>query len=321
MTRKKLSQHEWLERRLHRLIDLRDKILAVDSDVYGEPEYGFWSLKKEIALMYCIWPFLQIAKKYFESYHYLDLFAGSGMMKVDEKTFFVGSPIVALGGTPPDIEFNSYVCFEIEKRRAAILETRLKMVSSELGVGPCKVFKNDCNEQLPLILKSTCNDQPDKTCFLAFVDPEGFEVRWDTIQTLLKHCKGDLLLTFQTSGILRNIERAKKDAALAGTLTSFFGCQYWRELEVDEDAIVRFYMSRLNTIDGKNRTTYNIEVKDEKNHRLYDIILATGSTGMSKVISDLKQRLDRIRTRDIRSLSNALAGQSTQLDEYLQYRS
>ncbi|MCJ7505129.1 three-Cys-motif partner protein TcmP [Candidatus Bathyarchaeota archaeon] len=318
MVRRKLSQHEWLERRLKQLINLSTKILAVDRAEYGEPKYGFWSLKKEIALMYCIWPFLQIAKEHFDFNYYLDLFAGSGMMKVDENMFFVGSPMVALGGTPPNVKFDGYLCFENQRSRANALDRRLMIVSDELKTGPCRVFSQDCNQQLPLILKSIDDSQPDKVCFLAFVDPEGLEIDWSTVETLLKSSRGDMILTFSTSGILRNIGEAKDHDALGETFTRFFGSEDWRNLEVNGDSLVQFYKSRLANVDGKARTTYNIPVKDESNHRLYDIVFATGSAGMGNVISDLNERLDRIRTRDFRSLCSALVGESTQLNDFLQ---
>jgi three-Cys-motif partner protein len=288
----------------------------VDRTEYAEPAYGFWSLKKEIALMYCIWPFLQIAKHRFDSYYYLDLFAGSGMMQADEETYFVGSPIVALGGTPPDVRFNSYTCFENKPTRAAILERRLAIASNELGIGPCKVLVENCNSSFSSDLGSICSGDPRKICFLAFVDPEGLEVDWNTVERILKHCKGDLILTFATSGIMRNLEMARKNVAMGKTFTRFFGSERWQDLEVDERSIVGFYMSNLGRIRGRTEIVHNIPVKDESNHRLYDIVFVTGSRAMGNVILDLSERLSNVQTRDLRSLCHVLTGKVSQLNDF-----
>ncbi len=49
------------------------------------------------------------------------------------------------------------------------------------------------------------------------------------------------------------------------------------------------------------------------NHQLYDIIFATGSSGMNNVMTDLKGILEKIKTKDFRNVFEVLAGSQQQL--------
>lgn len=312
----RIPTSKWLEAKLQRLFEMTNIILEVDTKQYNEPQYGFWSLKKEIALMYWIWPHLQIAKEYFRSFYYLDLFAGSGLMKAGEQ-YFVGSPIVALGATLPDVQFEDYIYVEIDRSRSSTLERRVKVAAQSYNTPIPKVINGDCNEDLSVILDMICKKGESNVCFLAFVDPEGIkDVQWKTIHGLLTHCRGDMILTFPTSGIVRNINMAKENEKLVQLFSAFFGDDGWKALEGDGDEVVEYYKSKLVNINGFRKAVHNIPVKDEMNHRLYDLIFATGSRGMSKAVSDLKRRLDRIKTKDIHLLSDVIIGDQPQLDSF-----
>jgi len=146
------------------------------------------------------------------------------------------------------------------------------------------------------------------SCYLAFVDPQGItDLKWSTLQKLLTHGKGDVILNFPTSGIIRNLDIAK-DA-----LTQFFGDENWCNINPSSDDLIQYYMNKISHADGYARNVDNIPVIDESNHRLYDLIFATGSRGMTNVLSDLKNRLGRLKTRDFREIHKVVAGPQTQL--------
>jgi three-Cys-motif partner protein len=210
--------------------------------MFSEPEYGFWSLKKEISLMYWTWPFLQIAKQYFDSFYYLDLFAGSGLMKADSY-FFVGSPIVAIGSSLSDKKFSQYICFETDNARKIALEKRADIASKYFGTCKPVIINKDCNIAIDQVLEAYCPSE--KACFLAFVDPQGItDLKWSTLQKLLSHCKGDLILNFPTSGIIRNLAVPESKNAL----TSFFGDETWAEIDRNPDAIVKHFINHISSI-------------------------------------------------------------------------
>lgn len=304
---KRIPTSEWLKSKLETLVEMTNTISKECQGQYSEPKYGFWSLKKEIALMYWIWPFLQIASQNFDSFYYLDLFAGSGLMKANSY-FFVGSPIVAVGSTLPDRKFSEYICLEIDKSRKDALERRTMIAAKHFETCCPKVIEADCNEELAHVLERFCPKS--KTCYLAFVDPERIsDLKWNTLHKLLVHGKGDIILNFPTSGLIRNFNQAKSERVL----TDFFGGTEWKDVTPTSDNLVEYYKSKMVLVDGFRRNVDNLPVLDESNHRLYDLIFATGSRGMSNVMSDMKRRLDGIKTKDFRQIYKVIDGSQLQL--------
>ena len=55
MAKIKTPTSEWLKSKLNRLIEMTDVLKTISPELYTEvdPDYGFWSLKKEIALYNC----------------------------------------------------------------------------------------------------------------------------------------------------------------------------------------------------------------------------------------------------------------------------
>jgi three-Cys-motif partner protein len=308
--RAKIPTCDWLKSRLDRLTKMTEIVQTVSPEQYSEAdlEYGFWSIKKEIALMYWIYPFQQIASIYFKrGRYYIDMFAGSGLMKA-EKTFFVGSPIVAVNSTIQEKGFSEYICIELDEARKIALEKRMKAICSHFGTSEARVFQGDCNAKLETILKQHC--PTDDTCFLAFVDPQGFsDLKWATLQKLMVHGTGDIILNFPTMGI----NRCLMISECTSTLTDFFGDESWADFGNNIDEILNHFK---NNITRYRSQVESLEVKDEQNRRLYDLIFATNSQGMKNVLDDLKDKLNKIQTKDIRGLYAVVAEGQKQLPDF-----
>jgi three-Cys-motif partner protein len=74
---------------------------------------------------------------------------------------------------------------------------------------------------------------------LVFVDPEGLEIQWKTLELILgRWC--DLMINFQTSSIARI-----NDAAHEAALDAFYGTPEWRNC-VSGDDLLTFYVQRLS---------------------------------------------------------------------------
>jgi len=306
----------WLQEKFQRLNEMAKTIRQTHEGQYSEPEYGFWSLKKEIALMYWIWPFLTIASVHFKSFYYIDLFAGSGLMKANDY-YFPGSPLVAIASTLPNKQFNEYICLEIDSSRSETLEERVKIASKIFGTPIPKVFNVDCNEKLPTILNEICERK--ESCFLAFVDPENIkDLQWKTVHEMLSFSRGDMILTFPTHGIIRNFRMAKSNSKLGKLFSVFFGDDGWKDVTSTSDSIVEYYKGKMARTNSLIRSIDSLPVKDELNHRLYDLIFATGSRGMHNALRDLKRRLDKIKTKDIRAINQVIADSQKQLTTFCQ---
>ncbi len=298
-----------MKNKLDRLLDMTEVVRKVSPEQFSEADldYGFWSIKKEIALMYWSYPFQQIAKNYFKSFYYIDLFAGSGLMKAEE-TFFVGSPIVAVGSTLKGLSFSQYICIEANSARKIALEKRLEATCHHFGTSGAKVYEAGCNAQLESILKECCSTSG--RCFLAFVDPQGYtDLKWKTLEKLMNHGKGDIILNFPTMGINRNLPISE----CAPAISNFIGDDDWKRSSVTE--VLEHFKAKMS---AHRKTVDSLEVKDEQNRRLYDLIFATSSQGMKNALTDLKTRLNLIQTKTIRGLYAVAREGQKQLKDFLQ---
>jgi hypothetical protein len=110
--------------------------------------------------------------------------------------------------------------------------------------------------------------------------------------------------------IIRNLRVHESESAI----TDFFGDDSWRQVEPNAEAILEYFMRKISRYRSQ---VDSLPVKDEQNRRLYDLIFATGSRGMKNVLVDLKNRLNRIQTKDIRGLYSVVSGDQKQLTGFL----
>jgi three-Cys-motif partner protein len=79
---------------------------------------------------------------------------------------------------------------------------------------------------------------------LLFVDPEGLEIHWRTLERILgRWC--DVMINFQSSGIGRTVASARNSKTYDATLDQFFGTTEWRSCYTEED-LLGLYIAQLN---------------------------------------------------------------------------
>jgi len=314
MAKIKTPTSEWLKSKLNRLIEMTDVLKTISPELYTEvdPDYGFWSLKKEIALMYWVYTFQTIANKWFDTFYYIDLFAGSGLMEADNY-FFVGSPIVAVGSTLKEKPFSKYICIECEETRRNVLEQRMNKACMQYETCGAEIIQADCNQKIENVLK-TYSPQGN-TCYLAFVDPQKYtDLRWQTLETLMSYGIGDIILNFPTMSLIRNITKVESRQSVS----NFIGDEDWAQLNpLNINNVLKHFKSKMNRL---RREVHSIEVKGDKNNRLFDLVFATNSRGMKNALEDLKKRLNAIRTKDIKGLYSVVAEGQMQIEDYLKKR-
>jgi three-Cys-motif partner protein len=126
---------------------------------------------------------------------YLDLLAGPGL-GVDRKTGveFDGSPLRALRVTPP---FDRLVFSDVHAKYIEALEQRIP-VTDRTRV---EIRHGDCHNVAGEVVAEMSN----RALGLAFVDPQGFEVKFRLFRTLAKR-RIDILYLFPGGiGIARNV--------------------------------------------------------------------------------------------------------------------
>ena len=177
--------------------------------------WGYWTRAKLAILDDYLPAFLQASSGRSHEYVYLDAFAGEGR-GVDRMTGeeFHGSSRIALKAKAPHSEarFTRLRYFE-QANRARELRSKL---GSEYPHRDVKVHGGDCNLEIPRALNDLRLLRWAPT--FAFIDPDGMEFEWRTLEALADHKRGyrsassakreykiELWLLFPTQGLVRTL--------------------------------------------------------------------------------------------------------------------
>lgn len=157
----------------------------VDDGLYITEDVGEWSKDKHYYLMRYIDAFTTSMKtKKWKSLHYIDLFAGSGIERIKEtEQLEWGSPLIAAQAPK---SFDSLHLCESDSEKYHALTQRIKRCHSN-----AQVLHGDANEKISEIIPQI----PKGSLSLAFLDPYGLDLRFETIK-LLSSRKIDLIIFF-----------------------------------------------------------------------------------------------------------------------------
>lgn len=216
--------------------------------------------------------------------NYVDLQAGPGKNRFSPSGYIMlGSPLLALTTRFP---FANLYLVEMGKPEYGALKTRVGASDHAASV---KLFNEDCNEAVERIVEQI--DTIDKNyiqgiwpCLnLAFLDPEGLEVEWQTVEKLASLQRMDLIINFSTNGITRNagqlVEREDNTV-----IDRFFGTREWRSIyeqarsgggPVVRRELIDFYLSRLHEMGYVKTKQEEKEFKNQKNVQVYTMIFAS----------------------------------------------
>lgn len=265
------SKHEWLKPRVEKLVEIAKPIKSICPNVVYE--VGAWSIIKLLTLLRFVPIYTRIIKapkqrRIFQNMYYIDLLAGSGLCRIKPtKDIIIGSALIAC--TQCQNPFDKYFLVEQDLEKARALEARIASITSAFKLFPC-----DCNDCIQDIMREIT----DRDHYLAFVDCEGLDVFWSTMQQLFSK-KGDVLFNFQTQGISRLLGRVKNRSSgwkkYAERLSLFFGDDRWENC-MTPDSLLKCYMDKISD-ETTRELVLPLPVKGEGGYR-YDIILATRKT-------------------------------------------
>jgi len=178
---------------------------------------------------------------------YIDLFAGPGKCIVrGSQEEIDGSPLIALKSK---YRFAKYIF--VDNNPKAIEALRKRVEALELGVD-AKYHVEDCNNAIDDVREELTSE----TLCLAFIDPTGLQIKWNSIKRLVAGRKIDMLFSFMYHmGIKRNIRKSLnvRDSAIDYFLPPGFN---WREFyeksgrnpRATAMAILGHYIRGLNSL-------------------------------------------------------------------------
>lgn len=212
--------------------------------------------------------------------HYVDLQAGPGKNRIGSD-YLVGSPLISL---TTSVTCTRFFFNELDEHNYNALRQRSQ--ASDL-FPQIQFFQGDAN----VIVDDVCREINEydasakrrgewTSLNLAFLDPEGLELKWATVEKLANISRMDLIINFSTSGIRRNI-----GADNTAVIDEFFGTHDWKSawdefLKTERmPSLIKFYLSRLEPHGYKFQELQIgeeiVSFKNSKNVEVYKLIFAS----------------------------------------------
>lgn len=222
--------------------------------------------------------------KEWRALNYIDLQAGPGKNRFHPSgDVRMGSPLLGLTAKHP---FTN--CFFVEMGSAEY-NTLVERVGASDRVGTVTSYNADCNVAVDKIVERI--QQTDSQFIsgkwsslnLAFLDPEGLEVEWRTIEKLASLQRMDLIINFSTSGITRFAGQSLQHEE-DQIIDRFFGTREWRPIyerfrfrdnSVTRRELIDFYLARLNDKGYVKTKRQEREFRNRRNVQIYTMIFAS----------------------------------------------
>ncbi|MDX9992428.1 MAG: three-Cys-motif partner protein TcmP [Anaerolineales bacterium] len=197
---------------------------------------------------------------------YIDLFSGPGKCVVDgTNEYFLGSPLLSVTTEHP---FTDYYFVDKDSKNIDVLEKRI----SEAGLVKerVKCLTGDANIKVVEVVREIQRIDSEfisgvwPSLNLAFLDPEGLELEWNTVAELGKINRMDLIIHYSQQGIKRMADRAV-ESNKETVVDKFFGDTEWRKiyLAYKNDA-VGIHRHLMDYYKSKLKTLGYVEVKDDE---------------------------------------------------------
>lgn len=163
-------------------------------------------------------------------FHYVDLFAGPGKDRIEESgEVILGSPLLALEQQFP---FTNYHFVEIKPPLLKALDRR---VSASQLAPRVTFYGQDANcavEEIVEGIKAVDEEfRPGyhSTLNLAFIDPEGLEAEWNTVEKLTEVKRMDIIIHYPVMALNRNMG-IELESEAETAVDKFFGGRDWRRI-------------------------------------------------------------------------------------------
>ncbi len=165
--------------------------------------------------------------KNWRAINYIDLFSGPGKNKLRDGRIICGSPLLALQQKQ---RFDEYFFVDQSIENINALQARCPDHMRD----DVMFIKGDANQVVnTIVTKIKTNDNMFRRgigcCLnLAFLDPEGLELHWDTV-AMLATCRTDMIIYYPQMGITREARHQNSLSSIT-SIDRFFGDSHWREI-------------------------------------------------------------------------------------------
>lgn len=316
MPRKAEGNYDWMKKYLQKITDMGEKIK--DKDV--TTDYGCYTALKLISVLYYSEVFTNVAmhnnrkQEGYDGAVYLDLFAGSGLVKLtDTNDYVAGSPICAALNKNG---FDHLVCVEKDPAKKNALHDRLGRI---IPNDKFDVLQANCNDNIDEVISRVRAKFKNPIVF-AFVDPEGMEIKWETLEKLSDAFPStDFMVNVASQGVVRVRGKLEKgDKSVEKAMSGYY--------DEDVQSILadlasgktphEKYQEKINRILGKVAGD-NIKIRDQGEKIAYYILCYTrhtrGGSQYAKALTTLRSRIEWADRDNVRNILDHIHGRSSPL--------
>ncbi len=212
--------------------------LISNADLYSNNDEGLlvrdtgdWTLGKIYFLARYIARFIvsmKGPKQQWRSVNYIDLFSGPGKNRLSENKIILGSPLISLSQKSL---FDRYYFSDSDENNIEALKRRCAKYPHtpkiNYYVGDANIYVDKVVEDIKQIdSKFEKNKWPSLN--LAFLDPAGLELHWQTVARLAE-LRTDLIIYYSQMGITRNAP-IEINLPPDTSIDLFFGDTNWRKI-------------------------------------------------------------------------------------------
>lgn len=293
------SDFQWWKERAELLRGTQDQVDELFRRTGQAYEPGPWAIMKLALLGYYIQVYTNILGSSGTT-NYVDLFAGPGIDRIRRTQHkIMGSPLLA-EFAPKRSKFTNLVLCEKEAEYTKALNVILPNA---------EIIDKDINKQGLAELEAFLRSHPGHS--LVFADPEGLDLHFKTLMTVLSVTYSDVLVNYQPTSVNRVLGQVPQNPAMEGSLTDFFGTSAWKD-GGDGDQMLGLYCSQLRKL---RDNVVTVRVQGTRLFHYY-IILATRRVKRKgdqqeewvKSFDTAKQRVERVDAAIARNFLEIVTG-------------
>jgi len=308
---KTTSDRDWLVKHLNPLIDAgKDLLSKTASQIVKVPTYdkGYWTGLKLILEKYYIKPYLNILGSR-GNLAYVDLFAGPGLNLIgDQKVPVPGSPIIPIMIKESEYQFSKFIFSELNRDYFNALAKRLALFPEVKNI--TEVLNKDANLVIQGI--SDILNSNNISHSLVFVDPEGMELEWTSLENLVDSIDCDLIINFPSAGINRNLH----NPPVLPKIKKFLGPGAENiPQNADEQWAIEVYRRNLASIGKDVSTEIIVKSGNAFHYHLIPAVRTTaGGSPWFRLFLDAKRRIEKFTGNILGIIADQIEGRATALD-------